>query len=264
MYAAGGAGYEEEAGENILNWIKEEPEVAAKPARYRSKFAGGAAVTSSFGQGKKSAGTFGRSRARDDPKKFLKAGSKTSKGVDPKSKPKKFRRAAPARKAPVPSRDDRPLYGLKTSKNFVVSNAVENILAAPQPRPAAEPDYLRKSDFGKTPAYLGEVKQEIEQEKEFIRTMLAEDEGAGDDDYEEVRELSEEDRAGLISALKAKWEEVNNAYQLITFKRISSSSSTIGAIRRKEECENQLAQLEKDIAKLEARGPIYVVDDAAY
>lgn len=162
----------------------------------------------------------------------------------------------------MPSRDDRPLYGLKTSKNFVVSNAVENILAAPQPRPAAEPDYLRKSDFGKAPAYLSEVKQEIEQEKEFIRTMLAEDAGAGDDDYEEVRELSEEDRAGLIKALKAKWEEVNHAYQLITFKRISSSSSTIGAIRRKEECENQLAQLEKDIAKLEARGPIYVVDDA--
>lgn len=57
-----------------------------KPKRYRSKFAGGAPVTSSFGQGKKSAGTFGRSKARDDPKRFLKAGAKTSKGVDPKSR----------------------------------------------------------------------------------------------------------------------------------------------------------------------------------
>lgn len=141
-----------------------------------------------------------------------------------------------------------------------MSNAVENILAAPQPKVAAEPDYMRKSDFGKVPAYLGEVKQEIDQEKEFIRTMLEDDAGAGEEDYEEVRELSEEDRLALISALKAKWDEVNHAYQLITFKRVSSSNSTVGAIRRKEECENQLAQLEKDIEKLEARGPIYVVD----
>lgn len=141
---------------------------------------------------------------------------------------------------------------------------MENILAAPQPAAPANPDYMRKSDYGKVPAYLDEVKEEITQEKDFIKGMLAEEAGGGDDEYEEVRELSEDDRATLIGALKAKWDEVNHAYQLITFKRVSSSNSTVGAIRRKEECENQLAQLEKDIAKLEARGPIYVVDDGGY
>ena len=45
---------------------------------------------------------------------------------------KQFRRTAAApRKSAVPRRDERPVYGLKTSKNFVVSNAVENILAGP-------------------------------------------------------------------------------------------------------------------------------------
>jgi len=250
----------EAGGESIFNWIKEEVAVPPKPARYKSKFDATAPVVgSSFGAPKKSTGTFGKTGVREDPKKFLKAGAKSTKGVDPKSRPGKFSRTSVAPKKPaVPPRDDRPLYGLKTSKNFVVSNAVENILAAPQPRPSADPDYLRKSDYGKTPAYLEEVKTEIAQEKEFISGMLT---GGDDEVYEEVRELSESDRAELIAALKAKWTEVNNAYQLITFKRVSSSNSTVGAIRRKEECESQLAQIEKDIAKLEARGPIYVVDE---
>lgn len=33
------------------------------------------------------------------------------------------------RKPAVPSREDKPVYGVRSSKNFVVSNAVENILA---------------------------------------------------------------------------------------------------------------------------------------
>lgn len=261
MAAYGGAG-EYEEGESIYNWIKEAPAAASKPKRYVSKFKGGRAeVASSFGSQKKSGSTFRPPAGRGNPKKFLRAGAKTTKGVDPRSKPATFtRRTVTERKPAIPSKDDRPLYGLKTAKNFVVSNAVENILAAPQPKAASAPDYMRKSDYGKAPAYLTEVKQEIEQEKEFIRTMLEEDGEDAKDDYEEVRELSEEDRAALIKALKAKWDEVNHAYQLIAFQRVSSSTSTVGAIRRKEDCENQLAQLEKDIEKLEARGPIYVVD----
>lgn len=51
------------------------------------------------------------------------------------------------RKPPVPSRKDVPVYGVKSSKNFVVANAVENILAVPA-APEVAPDYLHKEDFG--------------------------------------------------------------------------------------------------------------------
>jgi hypothetical protein len=33
------------------------------------------------------------------------------------------------RKPAVPKKDEKPIYGLKSSKNFIVSNAVENILS---------------------------------------------------------------------------------------------------------------------------------------
>jgi len=33
------------------------------------------------------------------------------------------------RKATVPKRDEKPIHGLVSDKNFIVANAVENILA---------------------------------------------------------------------------------------------------------------------------------------
>lgn len=32
----------------------------------------------------------------------------------------------------VPKKDEKPIMGLKSNKNFIVSNAVENILSAPK------------------------------------------------------------------------------------------------------------------------------------
>ncbi|RYG51114.1 hypothetical protein EON67_04020 [archaeon] len=78
-----------------------------------------------------------------------------------------------------------------------------------------------------------------------------------------MRELGMAEREELLDALKSKWDEANAAYQRITFKKISTSNSTIGEIRWKEQCERTLAQLEKEIERLSVKGPIYVVDDGA-
>ena len=40
----------------------------------------------------------------------------------------KFQRAGD-KKAAVPKRDEKPIHGLVSDKNFIVANAVENILA---------------------------------------------------------------------------------------------------------------------------------------
>ena len=54
------------------------------------------------------------------------------------------------RKPPVVSKDDQPIMGLKSNKNFIVSNAVENILAPPKTIPHTK-NYRNKKDYGKVP-----------------------------------------------------------------------------------------------------------------
>jgi hypothetical protein len=62
----------------------------------------------------------------------------------------KFDRNVP-KKAPIPSKDDKPIMGLVSDKNFIVANAVENILAAPRLPENKNKDYLKKKNFGKVP-----------------------------------------------------------------------------------------------------------------
>ena len=54
--------------------------------------------------------------------------------------------------------------GLVSDKNFIVSNAVENILAAPKLPSNNEKDYLKKKNYGKVPKFLQKIKGEIEDE----------------------------------------------------------------------------------------------------
>jgi hypothetical protein len=43
---------------------------------------------------------------------------------------------------------------LVSDKNFIVSNAVENILAAPKIPTNKNADFLKKKNYGKVPKYL--------------------------------------------------------------------------------------------------------------
>merc|ERR1711998_479367 len=65
----------------------------------------------------------------------------------------KMQRAG-AKKAAVPKMDEKPIQGLVSDKNFIVANAVENILAAPKLPGNKDRDFLKKKNYGKTPKYL--------------------------------------------------------------------------------------------------------------
>lgn len=118
---------------------------------------------------KLAAATMGRTvKGTVNPKKFLKRGEKMPRAADPRVlrelqtivcfssaastsaqstrlvhtylhspylffsvTAKRFKRKDPVRKPPVPSKDDRPVLAAKGSKDYVVSNALENILAVP-------------------------------------------------------------------------------------------------------------------------------------
>jgi hypothetical protein len=268
--SAGGGG---SGGESIYSWVREAPPPPVKPPMYHSKhdpLAKPYAAASTFTHvtRKREFGTIGREvKPTVATSRFLKAHELTGHADPPGGGsvplPRKFERAEPPRKPALPRREEAPLHGLRSERDFVTGNAVEAILTLPKRTRAADPDWLRKPEYGAAPSYLARVKGEIEAEHEFIQSMLdqrqMEEEAASG---VRMRELTSGEREELLDALKAKWDAVNARYQKTTFKAISTSTSTIGEIRWKERCETQLTQIERDIARLSVRAPIFVVDDA--
>jgi len=57
------------------------------------------------------------------------------------------------KKPDVPKPKEKPIMGLSSRKNFIISNAVENILAPPKVM-KQETIWTTKKDYGKTPDYL--------------------------------------------------------------------------------------------------------------
>lgn len=147
----------------------------------------------------------------------------------------------------VPPVEEEPVMNLATSKNFIVANAVETILAAPKKVSQGAKDYLRKEDYGKVPKYLQHIKKDIELEYEYIRTL---EEQREEMSRPQVLALEEQERQRLIAGLKAKWEQVNTEYQATTH---ITKLDTMGKIKRKEKWEAELSQIEKDIERLNRR-----------
>jgi hypothetical protein len=83
----------------------------------------------------------------------------------------KFHYGDDAKKPCIPGKDDKPIMGLVSDKNYVVANAVENILAAPKMAQNKDKDFLKKKAYGRVPKYLENIKQEIEDEYKLVRDM---------------------------------------------------------------------------------------------
>jgi len=259
--------------ESIFNLVPVEAEVYNKPSMYRSthhpkaELAGSTigiqGTTQLPGAGKalkKSFSNFGpQTSARPDPGIFLKSGQRslatTRAPLDPTQGP--FLYGAEGRKPTVPRREEKPVYGLKSNKNFITTNAVEAILQVPQRSTEVEADYLAKADFGKVPEYLGQVKEEIRRENEMIDAYVAEMAGGGQgaDEGPAMDRMSDEERVQLLKSLKAKWDSVNAKYQKMCHM---VKLDTVGKVKRKESMEKELDTLEADIKRLAQRGEVYV------
>jgi len=150
-------------------------------------------------------------------------------------------------KASLPTRDDKPLMNLVTSKNFIVANAVENILAQPKKVPEAEMRWTQKEDYGRVPEYLPTLKEGIAAEREMIMGMMAEQmEHANPNMQKYIAPLDDDKRIELLHALKAKWEVTNQSYQ--THTHLTQFSR--GQLHQKESHEKLLTDLEKKIELL--------------
>jgi hypothetical protein len=247
--------------ESIYKWIEETPVIPEKPPMYRSRIPHDIPLTGStikIGHGKH---THVGSQLKHtiNPTEFLRAHEKDTT-LDPNVLPAPFHMTTNL--PPVPRRDERPFRMPPSAKNFVEENAVNAILAPRRSREKAQPvDWLKTEKFGKVPEYLDTIKQELENERDLMVQMLdrqqMESESAAG---VTTREMSEDERHDLLDALKRKWDTVNDKYQVISHRKISTSNSTKGEIRWKETCEAQMSQLEKDINKLSGHGPIYIIE----
>jgi len=221
-------GYREES---IYSLVPPEEVVAKKPPMYKSPFAPPVMEKKAFGM-------MGREVPKPNPSEFMKAGSKTTNIKLPA--PKAFIRDE-EKKPGVPTREEKPIYGLKTSKNYITANAVENILQAPRRLAGSEAKFTDKEDYGRVPEYLQRIKQERKEEDDFItHIQQVRREQTG------MKILPEEERLKILGGLKDRWTELNKQY-------ISGTSVVIGTERarlRKENLEAQLTQVEKDIEKM--------------
>ena len=132
--------------------------------------------------------------------------------------------------------------GLISQKNYITANAVDNILAVTRKQGRQELNYLQKQDYGKVPAYLSRVKDQIKDEYGMIEEMQQRNQPA---DQESIDVLTEGDRERLLAGLKANWEAVNKEYQTLSF-----TLDTPAKKKRKEDYEAQLEEIERDIQKL--------------
>jgi len=164
------------------------------------------------------------------------------------------------RKPAVVKKGEAPSLKPRVNKNYLAENALAAITAEPKQPESKDVRYVTKPEYGKTPSYLEAVKQEINNEKEYIREIVQKEREEQMRSQPKMRLLPEEERERLLANLKRKWEVVNKQYQEMTH---IVALDTIGKVRRKEEYETQLQQIEKSIEKL-SKKYVFVHDEGQF
>merc|ERR1711937_36772 len=219
-----------------------------KPPLYRSAYPGVRAAE------RRPAATMGPLKVTPpNPQNFLKSYTREDNKLP---EPQKFEFTDAVDKKPaVPRRNERPVLGLVTSKNFITCNAVENILAVPKKTDVRQVSYMNKKGYGKVPAYLEKVKAEIQDEYNYIQQMQEAYDEQGDDGQCRTRMMASDQKMAMLEGLKTNWDRINKAYQTLSF-----TLDTPAKKQRKEEFEAQLEQIERDIEKL-SKGTLFIEED---
>lgn len=148
---------------------------------------------------------------------------------------------------------EEPVHGMRTNKNFVVTNAVENILAIPTKNiPAAEPRPTDRKDFGKVPDYLNEIKEDIQSRRNVLQAYNHQVRVAN----ERWAELTTEELEELRFGLQRRWDALNKEYQSKGFSNVQTPSQKAHQVH----LEQELSALEFAMQRL-SRNHVYIFDD---
>lgn len=153
----------------------------------------------------------------------------------------------------IPNRYDRPVMGLKTDKDYVVANAVENIMAIPTKQiPPPQNGPTDRKDFGQVPEYLKEIKEEINTRRQTVETHNKEVRAAN----ERWSQMTDAELTELRNGLQCRWDVVNRDYQ----SKGISNFQTPSQKQKQEALERELCALEFAMQKL-SRRVVFVYDD---
>ena len=154
------------------------------------------------------------------------------------------------KKPPVPTIADKPIMGLKSNKNYITSNAIDNILMPTRKKAKEETDYLHKKYYGEVPPYLTKLKQKVKEEYVSIREMQRRNE---EEDAKRKKVLSEDEIKTLREGLLKKLEQLKYSYGQITHKK---KYDTLVLLKKKEGLEKEMATVEKDLQLLNNKNVI--------
>ena len=148
-----------------------------------------------------------------DPKNFHKKGE-TFKILPPLQKLHPY---CKIKKPALPSIKDRPIQGIKSNKNYILSNAIDNILMKPRKFRNNSCENIHHKFYGKIPDYLKrfrlEKENEINNQKELDRKMKEEEEA-------KRKILTKEEVEQLREGLTKKWQAYNFRYGNISHKKL--------------------------------------------
>ena len=108
--------------------------------------------------------------------------------------------------------------GIKSEKNYVLSNAIDNILMNPRKiRANKSCEDIRHPFYGKVPNYIKKYRmdkqKEIDSEKELSRKLKEEEDA-------KKKILTKEEIEQLREGLTKKWQSYNYRYGNITHKKL--------------------------------------------
>lgn len=248
---------EQYGSEHITSLIPQAMPVKVKPPRHVSKYK--TAVNAASKLNKSENKTMGPAKVRvSQPEEYLKKSDKAL--PEPQRMAKKE-----SRKPAVPTRYEQNKVAAQTEKDFIKTNAIENITSVPR-KPKAEycdtntghkndlltsglvPRYTMKAEFGELPQYLINRNQEVKAAQERYDEYVAEEMRA-----RALEQVGDQQRAELLRGLKAKWDDLHQQFQ-----GLSVVTDTAPKKNRKERMEAQMSQLERDIDLLERHSTIYV------
>jgi hypothetical protein len=201
---------------------------------------------------KKGASSFGKPISHTiDPKEFLKMTG--NRGVQPGStSPKRYERTAVQDKKPgVPKKEEKPIMGLKSDKNFIVANVVENTLAVPKKKQENVVNTPTTDKFGKVPTYVTMRKNELQSQKNRDAEYVANSAAAA----EKFQEITGSELKSLRDSLQARWEQVNREFGTMGFQVETESKK-----RRHEQLDLELRTIEAGLEKL-GRARVFVYDE---
>ena len=131
------------------------------------------------------------------------------------------------RKPPVPTLKDKPIMGLKTDKNYITANAVDNILMAPKKLTTGEefPRLLKVRNvykdkhkyYGQIPTYITNLRLKIKEEYDTLQEMKRRKK---EEEDAKQRLLTQDEVAELRQGLQKKWEMYNQRYAKMTHKKV--------------------------------------------